>query len=52
MVKDSPELTDVSPDASHVDFFTGNKKTFLLFLSPLLIHDLHLSSIQLLCRRS
>ena len=26
MVKDSPELTDVSADASNVDFFTGNKK--------------------------
>lgn len=52
MVKDSPELTDVSADASNVDFFTGTKKTFLFFVLPLLMYDLHLSIIQLLCRRS
>ena len=52
MIKDSPELTDVSADVYNVDFCPGNKKTFLLFLLPLLIYDLHLSSIQLLCRRS
>ena len=52
MVKDSPEITDVSADASNVDFFTANKNTFLLFLLPLLIYDSHLSIIQLLCRRS
>ena len=45
--KDSPELTDVSADVSNVDFCTGNKKTFLLFLLPLPIYDLHLSIIQL-----
>jgi len=49
--KDSRELTGVSADVSNVDFCTGNKKTFLLFLLPLLIYDLHLSTIQLLCRR-
>ena len=47
MVKDSPQLTDVSADASNVDFFTANKNTFLLFLLPLLIYDSHLSIIQL-----
>ena len=52
MIRDSPELTDVSSDASNVDFFTGNKKIFLMFLVPLLTYDLHLSIIQLLCRRS
>ena len=52
MVKDSPELTDVSADASSVDFFTGNKKTFFFFVLALLMYDLHLSNIQLLCRRS
>ena len=31
VVKDSPELTDVSADVSNVDFFTGNKKTFSCF---------------------
>ena len=48
MVKDPPELTDVSSDASNVDFFTGNKKTFLFFVLPLLMYDLHLRIIKLL----
>jgi len=52
VIKDSPELTDVSADVSNVDFCAGNKKTFLMFLLPLPVYDLHLSIIQLLCRRS